>query len=479
MANEPKIIKVRDLLTNDRLKIPSYQRPYKWTTKNVNQLFDDVLTHKDKSEYRLGTLVVHNHDNISDIVDGQQRTITLTLIAYAITQKSNKTPEEIKALKNFNPQLLGLSFVNDISKANIQNNYKQIERRIADFDEKTIWFFLEKCTLVEVVLSDISEAFQFFDSQNARGKDLEPHDLLKAFHLREMNNFSTEEERKRTVEKWENMDTTILSKLFSQYLFRIRNWSKGYSARYFSKNEVDVFKGVSPDIEENYPFAAMLRIAHFYIDEYNNSFHRHIDKHKMPFPFQIDETIINGKRFFEMIEHYQIMIDSIKSDEINQKLIKYPIHFENNNVREITVMELIKIYNGSFRTGDKYVRNLFHCGLIYYIDKFVGKELMFDENKKEYFYKFKDRDLSKAIDKIFVWAYSLRLKLQAVGLDSVDNFALNKQEHSQIQLFQKIKETIKPNEILNLRLETLNEKNIKSSKTEKIVEQFRNLKHYE
>ena len=443
MANEPKIIKVRDLLTNDRLKIPSYQRPYKWTTKNVNQLFDDVLTHKDKSEYRLGTLVVHNHDNISDIVDGQQRTITLTLIAYAITQKSNKTPEEIKALKNFNPQLLGLSFVNDISKANIQNNYKQIERRIADFDEKTIWFFLEKCTLVEVVLSDISEAFQFFDSQNARGKDLEPHDLLKAFHLREMNNFSTEEERKRTVEKWENMDTAKLSKLFSQYLFRIRNWSKGYSARYFSKNEVDVFKGVSPDIEENYPFAAMLRIAHFYIDEYNNSFHRNIDKHKMPFPFQIDETIINGKRFFEMIEHYQIMIDNIKSEEIRKK---YPI------------LEIIKTYDGSFRTGDKYIRNLFYCGLIYYIDKFG------------------DKDLSKAIDKIFVWAYSLRLKLQAVGLDSVDNFALNK-GHSQIQLFKKIKETIKPNEILNLRLETLKEN--KSSKTEKIVEQFKSLKYYE
>jgi len=464
MENQPRIIKIRDLLINDSLKIPSFQRPYKWTTKNINQLIDDILTHKDKSEYRLGTLVVHTHwqdkdgkeieekeyernttDNkiVSDIVDGQQRTITLTLIAYAITQKSNKTSEEIKALKNFNPQLLGLSFANEISKANIQNNYKQIERRVSDFDEKIIWFFLEKCTLVEVVLSDISEAFQFFDSQNARGKDLEPHDLLKAFHLREMNNFSTEEERKKTVEKWENMDTTKLSKLFSQYLFRIRNWSKGYSARYFSKNEVDVFKGVSPDIEENYPFAAMLRIAHFYIDEYNNSYHRNIDKHKMSFPFQIDETIINGKRFFEMIEHYQIMTDNIKSKEMSNK---YPI------------LETIKTYDGSFRIGDKYIRNLFYCGLIYYIDKFG------------------DKDLSKAIDKIFVWAYSLRLKLQAVGLDSVDNFARN-QGHSQIQLFKKIKETIKPNEILNLRLEILKEN--KSSKTEKIVEQLKNLKYYE
>lgn len=441
--DQPKIIKVKDLLSNERLQIPSYQRPYKWTEKNVNQLIDDILLHKEKSEYRLGTLVVHNHDSICDIVDGQQRTITLTLIAYAIAQKQNKTTEEEKILQSFDPKLLNLSFANDISKANIQNNYKQIERRIEDFDEKSIYFFLEKCTLVEVVLEEISEAFQFFDSQNSRGKDLEPHDLLKAFHLREMNNFSTEEECKKAVEKWENLDTTKLSELFSQYLFRIRNWSNGHSASYFSKNEVDVFKGVSPNIEENYPFAAMLRIAHFYVEEYNRSYHRSIDKREMTFPFQIDETIINGKRFFEMIEHYQIMIDKVKSKEMSEK---YPI------------LEMIKTYEGSSHTGDKYIRNLFYCGLIYYIDKFGEK------------------DLSKAIDKIFVWAYSLRLKLQAVRLVSIDNFALNK-GHSQIQLFKKIKNAINPNDILNLRLEILNKN--RSSKTEKIVEEFKKLKYYE
>jgi len=457
-----EIISVRELLQNKgNIAIPNYQRPYKWTTKNVNQLIDDILIHKEKSEYRLGTLVLHNHDGVFDIVDGQQRTITLTLIAHAIIQKQGKTKEEEKALKNFDLKRLNLSFANDISKANIQNNFKQIERRIADFDEKLIWFFLEKCTLVKVVLSDISEAFQFFDSQNARGKDLEPHDLLKAFHLREMNNFSTEEERKKTVEKWESMDTAKLSKLFSQYLFRIRNWSKGHSARYFSKDDVDIFKGVSPDIKENYPFEAMLRIAHFYVEEYNISFHRNIDKNIINFPFQIDETIINGKRFFEMIEHYQIMIDSIKSKEMSEKY---------------HILNLIKTYDGSFRTGDKYIRNLFYCGLIYYIDKFVERELEYDEQKKEYYYKFNDRNLSKAIEKIFVWAYSLRLKLQLVGLDSVDNYALN-QGHSQIQLFKIIKEAIKPHEILNLQLETLKEN--KSSKTEKIVEQFKNLNYYE
>ncbi|GIV42347.1 MAG: hypothetical protein KatS3mg034_1657 [Vicingaceae bacterium] len=438
--NQPRIIKVKELLTNDKLNIPNFQRPYKWTIKNVNQLIDDILINKEKSEYRLGTLVLHKHDDIFDIVDGQQRTITLTLIAYAIKQRKNKTKEEEKLFENFEPKLLNLSFTNDISKANIQNNYRQIQRRIEDFDEQSIYFFLEKCTLVEVVLDDISEAFQFFDSQNTRGKELEPHDLLKAFHLREMNNFSTEEERKKIVEKWESWETEKLSKLFSQYLFRIRNWSKGYSAQYFSKNDIDVFKGINLYSEQNYPFAAMFRIAHFYVDDYNRSYHRNIDKNKIDFPFQIDGIIINGKRFFEMIEYYQIMIDNIKSKEMSDK---YPI------------LKLIKTYEGSFRTGDKYIRNLFYCGLIYYIDKFG------------------DKDLEKAIDKIFVWAYSLRLKLQAVRLNSVDNYALN-QEHS---IFKKIKEAINPKVILNLQPETLSEN--KSSKTEEIVEQFKKLGYYE
>lgn len=252
-----------------------------------------------------------------------------------------------------------------------------------------------------------------------------------------MNNYSTEEGRKRIVEKWESMDTEKLSKLFSLYLFRIRNWSRGYSARYFSKNDIEIFKGVSPDVDDFYPFADMLRITHFYVEDYNSHFHRNIDRQEKVFPFQIDGTIIDGKRFFEMEEHYQIVIDDIKSEEMREKY---------------STLALIENYDGCFRTGDKYIRNLFYCALIYYIDRFG------------------DRELLKAIDKIFIWAYSLRLRLKTVGLDSVDNFALNR-GNSEIQLFKVIKEALRPNDILNLRFETLKEN--RSTKTIAIVELLR------
>ena len=68
------IIKLKDLLSIENLDIPEYQRPYKWSLKNVNQLIDDILRFKNKEAYRLGTVVVHKNskNNTVNIVTGKQ-----------------------------------------------------------------------------------------------------------------------------------------------------------------------------------------------------------------------------------------------------------------------------------------------------------------------------------------------------------------------------------------------------------------------
>ena len=58
-----QILTVKELLSDKSLTIPLYQRPYKWTGKNVTQLFNDIATHKDKSSYRLGTIVYRMQEN--------------------------------------------------------------------------------------------------------------------------------------------------------------------------------------------------------------------------------------------------------------------------------------------------------------------------------------------------------------------------------------------------------------------------------
>jgi len=449
------IISVYDLLMDPALEIPQYQRPYKWTGKHINQLFSDISIHKDKSAYRLGTIVFHREGEKNNIVDGQQRTISLLLAARALIQRNKEKKLERKDLQEcllkLEQVMVNPSFTSEISQRNIHSNYLEVARIVsrADFTEAHIDFFLNKCQVVAVALTDVSEAFQFFDSQNARGRDLEPHDLLKAYHLRE---FSPRDEplKVATVARWENSDTQELATLFSQYLYRIRNWSKGVSARYFSKDDSDLFKGVNIDTVASYPYVEQLRIAHHFVDHYNGQYERQIDSREMGFPFHLDQIIINGRRFFELISHYQSKVARISAESWNGHEL---VGAEGLDGFAQDIMETINSYPARTRTGDCYVRAMFDCLLIYYIDKFGHAEL------------------SRAIEKIFIWAYSLRLQMQVVQLASMDNYVLAN------NLFRLIKDATRPADFINHPLKSLT--GTSSTKTGAIEALFKAMKYYE
>ena len=65
------------------LDIPEYQRPYKWSIQNVQDLLTDITNaiedaekYRSKFKYRIGTIILHEKENgCFDIVDGQQRII--------------------------------------------------------------------------------------------------------------------------------------------------------------------------------------------------------------------------------------------------------------------------------------------------------------------------------------------------------------------------------------------------------------------
>lgn len=455
------IISVYQLLQDKTLTIPQYQRPYKWTSKNINQLFADINVHKDKTAYRLGTIVFHQDKDSEqkNIVDGQQRTISLLLAARALIQRYQEKKFDRKYLNDQISELqstMGIamkthSFDSITSQTNIYNNYREINRIVsrAEFTEEHIDFFLHKCQIVTITLNDVSEAFQFFDSQNARGRDLDPHDLLKAYHLREFSPHD-EELKVATVARWENSDTKALATLFSQYLYRIRNWSKKSSARYFSKEDTDLFKGVNIDTVDNYPYVEQLRIVHHFVDNYNGQYERKIDDRSVSFPFHLDQTIINGRRFFEMTAHYQEKIAQINQKSGGKQNLKNTKGFDGFASK---ILDTINNYPARTRTGDVYVRSMFDCLLIYYIDKFGYAEIF------------------RAIEKIFIWAYSLRLKMQIVQLASMDNYVLDN------NLFSLIKDATRPADFINFTLPPVIEK--KSTKTEKIEMLFKAMKYYE
>lgn len=461
------ILTVRELLSETQLAIPDYQRPYKWTTRHVSQLLGDIAMHQRKSAYRLGTVVFHHEKNGQGengerkyIVDGQQRSITLMLVIYALIASGQ---ESLKR-SDLKSQLVGLkekldriqfSFSNEESQRNIHVNYLEILRAVSrpDFDEDLIDFFLNKCELVTFTLSDISEAFQLFDSQNARGRDLKPHDLLKAYHLREFS-LADEPVKEATVVAWENSDDEELADLFAEYLFRIRNWSKGQSARYFGKDDTPQFKGVTLDHSRHYPYIQPLQIVHYFVDEYNSHYSRKVDSARMAFPFALDQTIINGRRFFEMIAHYQRQGFHLNSETL------LPNHPELSE-RAQEIQKIINTYDGRHRTGDIYVRKLFDCLLMYYYDKFGAA------------------DISRAIEKIFIWAYSLRLRMQVVQLASMDIHALGMgKDMTGINLFAMLRDAIRPEDFIHCSLSVLTQEDIRGrSKTEAIQRIFQAMKY--
>ncbi|WP_396188112.1 DUF262 domain-containing protein [Flavobacterium sp.] len=436
-----RIVSVKDFLSNKHLTIPIYQRPYKWNQNNVSQLINDIKTFKTKPLYRFGTVVIHKDENKEEfnIVDGQQRSITILLVVLALIEKyktlqeRNDIKEELLALEK---ELVNFHFDHPVSQQNIYHNYQHIVRLVSDFDDQLVSFLLNKCQFIEFRLKDISEAFQFFDSQNSRGKDLDPHDLLKAYHLREFDD-SENKIKLSIVNQWENADDSELAHLFSQYLYRIKGWSSAESARDFSKNEIYRFKGINIHELNQFPYSKSLRIIHHFVDDYNNSFHRKIDQTYYDFPFQLDQTIINGRRFFEMIHHYHDVFNTMVKTIKNKPTLNQQSH---------KILETIDSYDGVGRTGDAYTRLLFDTILIYYVDKFGENEI------------------NTAIQYFFIWAYNLRLSYQSLQFSSVDNYVL---EHN---MFKKIKDSFTPQQVLRGNL--IVTQNPSSSKTQKIIDLF-------
>ena len=423
----------------DLLTIPPYQRPYKWTAKHVNQLISDLITFRTQQQYRLGTLVLYKNA----IVDGQQRILTLALLIRVMfdcledDKMKSANQEFADKITKFSEQV---SFSNHHSLHNIVENIHTIERRKTDFDPQLFDFLLTKCEFVVVNLDDLSEAFQFFDSQNARGKDLAPHDLLKAYHLREMSSL-TEEESKH-IDEWQKQPTWHLKRLFLT-LFRAKRWSKGKTAKEFTKEHTDLFKGISLKDGKRYPFCQMEIMAHVFTKMYNEDQVRAIDNRHMAYPFNLDHQIINGGRFFEMISHYT---------NLYERVHQYPQTLPKGSPA-LEILKLITSYKGCERTGDRYVRSMFYTLLLYYVDRF-GEE-----------------ELDKIIPLFFIWAYKLRLELSAVRLASVDKYAAQWGS-----LFRKIHEAKTPYDLINVNIEAVRAE--KRSGYEEIEQRFKAYNKY-
>ena len=251
--------------------------------------------------------------------------------------------------------------------------------------------------VVVICVNKVSEAFQLFDSQNTRGKNLDPHDLLKAYHLREMKDYPYEMEH--AVKKWESKDTTKIRELFDLYLFPIWNWSRGLKSKSFTDKDIDTYKGVSESSTYSYAKRA----------------------NKATPCFQITEPFVAGNDFFEMVDHYLNLLRDIKTEILRNKDFMTIKNVICGGYDISSVEELDKIKYGS--TGFAYTCNLFYCALLCYYDKFHNFDVM-------------------AVKKLFTWAFMLRVDMETLGYGSINKYAIGDDDYSRysnsIAMFSRI-----------------------------------------
>lgn len=392
-------------------------------------MLDDIVDAKNsnKEVYRVGTLILYKNKESYEIVDGQQRTITFALLLKALGES------EISLLKENVPD-------NPFNRRNIPNNYNAFRRRMEmstkdDNERKREQDDLKKyiagqCELVVVITEDLSEAFQFFDSQNARGKSLYPHDLLKAYHLREMNDIG-EQETEQVVKNWEDNDQRFLASLFGDYLYRVKEWINGNRAERLDESNIYKFKGVSKS--DRTPFAQYYKGAYAYSDMVNNSFMPFVSGSRKLNGFQIDTPIVAGKPFFEYTRHYLAILKDIQDNR------KYEGFYINDN-------EIVKTLDAYYKkgTGNGITRLLFDTSVLLYVDRFCP-ETSPDKNDLDMFERF--------VVYAFVWAYSLRAQYHSLGWLSAQNYILGISQDKLVNAFniyKIIKEADSPSTLLSI-----------------------------
>ncbi len=418
------------------LCVPIYQRPYKWTARNAIQLLDDIIDAKNrnKERYRVGTLILHQTNNRYDIVDGQQRAITFSLLLSALGERNIAfLQQEV--------------YDNEFNNHNIANNYNALCRRVGLKSEESelaiehqremerLKEYIEnRCELIVVITPDISEAFQFFDSQNARGKALYPHDLLKAYHLREMNDIS-EDETEKNVKGWEQVSQRGLADFFCNYLYRIKEWVNGNKATVLNEHNIHIFKGITRSART--PYAQFYKSAYCYADMVNSSAMPFVSGTQNVNAFQLNTPVIAGKPFFEYTKHYYNILKDIQNNN------KYEGFYINDNI-------IVKTLDRHFKRGkgNSITRLLFDTSVLLYVDRFCPEAYPTKE----------DMDLfEQFVVYAFIWAYSLRAQYTNLGWLSAQNYIMGWSDKiNAFNMYQLISNQDTPTSLLSALADKLN-----------------------
>ena len=201
-------LSVNRLLNEDTYAIPLYQRNFAWTYNEIEQLLNDVADafQEKRDNYYIGTLVVNKENDLFKIIDGQQRTTALNLIALALKHEfgfdrlksvnltfpaRKKSNENIQKL--FTKQKISEDDENELTRGygHAKDALKKVLEERQLNPQSFVDYLFENVIIFRSILPEDLDLNLYFERFNSRGEQLEAHEILKA---QMMAKFGTDQE---------------------------------------------------------------------------------------------------------------------------------------------------------------------------------------------------------------------------------------------------------------------------------------------
>lgn len=188
------------------LRLPEYQRPYRWGEEQLSRLLDDLRaffsTDAPAHDFYLGSIILHQDGGnarqrgLLNIIDGQQRITSLALIHY---------------LQHGDKGAPALTYSSPESHSRIHRNLRWLARQpLPEVD-------FSRINVTLVVTRHEDDAYRFFETQNTSGVRLGGADIIKAYHLRSVPNTAQDD----YARAWERMGD--LKPLVATFM-KARHW---------------------------------------------------------------------------------------------------------------------------------------------------------------------------------------------------------------------------------------------------------------
>ncbi len=245
-------------------RIPDYQRPYAWGIDEARQLLDDLTDSLDRPEdepYFLGSIVLVKDaaDPAADIIDGQQRLTTVTILLAVLRDMTsdadyrsalaakisepgdpvmNLTPKPRLALRSRDqaffrehvqqigsiPGLLGAKdgALHTAAQRNIRDNAQALQYVLDAWSQERrddlAKRLMARTFLVVVTTPDLESAHRIFSVMNSRDLDLTPPDIFKAQVVGVISPGASAD----YTEKWEDAEQAVGRDVFVELFLLIR-----------------------------------------------------------------------------------------------------------------------------------------------------------------------------------------------------------------------------------------------------------------